>query len=70
MNTLQKEQALERLVSLRIERIEANIEDLDEMFNDELNNSEYASETHKQAMRKSNAVARIKQAIELLKFEL
>lgn len=69
MTYLQKEQALEKLVKLRIERIEANVDDLDEIFNDELNNSEYASETHKQAMRKSNAITRLKQAIEILKYE-
>lgn len=70
MNTLQKEHALEQLVNLRVERIEANVEDLDDMFNDKLNNSEYASDAFKKAQRVSNAITRLKQNLELLKQEL
>lgn len=70
MNDLEKELALENYVKQKVERIETEIEHLDEVFCEVLNTHEYASETWKEAQRRSNAITRIINAINLLKYEL
>jgi len=70
MNTLQREQLEEKVLTNLIDKAQEAIEQADEIVCDRLNSSEYASEDFKQAQRFSNAIHRINNAIEAAKYEL
>lgn len=66
MNTLQREQMEENLLTSLIDKAQEAIEQADEIVCDKLNSSEYASEDFKNAQRLSNEILKVKNLIEEL----
>ena len=70
MNTIQREQLEEKLLTNLIDKAQEAIEQADEIVCDRLNKAKHASESMKQAQRIINAIRKINNLIEAAKYEL
>jgi len=66
----QYDELKQKWVESRFEKAMRAIEEIDEVVCDRLNESEYASEDFKNAQRLSNAILNVKNAMEIVKYEL
>ena len=70
MNLLEREQKEQELFESLLNKAQEAIEQADEMVCDRLNAAEHASENMKDAQRLSNAILRVKQSMDLVKYEI